>query len=307
MSSVSQMGNYFPPDIQPNPFIPSFTTTSNQFHVRSQSQHSANFTFVTSEGDRVSLSSATAINTSLETYSFQGLTNEQAVSVQTQKFSTSIQKSFHLLVEGELNEQEHADIQEFLKSANNLLQELNHGNTEEAANVAASLEKLDTLSHAALFFRQSTSVFLAAQSTSTALQEGTRSNEHSRTQNHASREQTSPLELILGRLREAQEHAQIDPEQLGNRLPTLVTTLIQSLKNDPENTDSAPSILEQIKKTFLESLLEFTENFNDRYPANETLTDQSSPLPPASPLNHEETHGPSLVQETSDKPSNLPG
>ncbi|WP_454063279.1 hypothetical protein [Candidatus Nitrospira salsa] len=308
MSSVSQVGSHFLPAIQPNSLNSSFTSTSKQFHARSQSLNTANFTFVTSEGDRVSLSSASKVNTSLGTYSFQGLANDQVLNVQAQQFSSSTQKSFHLLVEGELNEQEQADIREFLKSANNILHELSHGNTEEATNVAASLEKLDTLSQAALFFRQTTSVSLTSQSTNIARQDGTRSNEYSRTKTQASSEHASPLERIIGKLREAQEHAQVDPEQLGNRLPTLVTTLIQSLKYDPdENIDTAPSMLEQIQKKFLESLLEFTENRNEPFPADETLTDQPAPLPPAPPLNEEETHSPSLVQETSNKPTNILG
>ncbi|GJL64747.1 MAG: hypothetical protein NPIRA04_34010 [Nitrospirales bacterium] len=305
MPSVSQVGAHLLPDIQQHSLNPSFTTTSKQFHARSESLQTTNFSFVTSEGDRVSLSSASEVNTSFGTYTFQGLANNQTVSVQAQQFNISTQKSFHLLVEGELNEQEQADIQEFLKSANNILQELTHGNTEEAANVAASLEKLDTLSQAALFFRQSTSVSLATQSTSIARQDGTRSNEHSLTQTQSNTEHASPLELILGKLREAQEHSQLDPEQLGNQFPTLVTSLIQSLKNNHENTHSAPSMLEQIQEKFLKSLLEFTGNFNNPSLADETSTDQPGPLTPAPPLNNEETHGLSLVQKTSDQPTYL--
>jgi len=259
---------------------------------------------MTSEGDRVSLSSSSEVNTSFSGYTFQGFTKEQGIHYQHQQFSTSTQKNVNLLVDGDLNEQELADIHEFLQSAKNILQELGQGHTEEAAHAAVSLENLESLSQAALFIRQATSVSLSTQSTRVALQEGTGFNEYSRKRAQVNPpEQENPLEYILNKLRETQERIQLDPEQLATRLPTLVTTLIKSLENHPDSTDSPPTILEQIRKTFVESLLKSTKNVKDPL-----STDQTQPTSLESSLNTEaKTPGTSLEQATTHKPYSLRG
>ncbi|GJL53467.1 MAG: hypothetical protein NPIRA02_05990 [Nitrospirales bacterium] len=259
MSSLAQVGNPLP-DILQHSTLPSFTATSNQFHARSQSLSSANFTFVTSEGDRVSLSSASEVNTSFGTYTFQGLSNDRSVSVQGQHVSTSSQKHFNLLVEGDLNEQEHADIQAFLQSAHTILQALQHDNTEEATHAVASLAKLETLSHAALFVRQSTTASLATQSTRVAIPGKIGSHEHEGVREQANLQRINSLEHIVGRLQKVRENVQISPEQLRNQFPTIVTTLLTSLADNPEPTNSPPTLVEQLQKQFLESLLEAVEH-----------------------------------------------
>ncbi|WP_447969046.1 hypothetical protein [Nitrospira sp. M1] len=286
MSSLAQVGSSFP-NIQQNSTPPSFTATSNQLHARSRSLNTTNFTFVTAEGDRVSLSSASEVNTSFGTYTFQGLSNDQKVSIQGQQFSTSIQQHFNLLVEGDLNEQEQADIQAFLTSAQNILQELEQGRTEKATNAAVSLAKLETLSHAALFVRQSTSVSLATQSTRVAIPGGAGLHERARAGDQANLEEINALEYILGKLQKAQELFQLDPEQLGNRFPTFVTTLLKSLENDSDPTDSPPTLLEQFQKKILEALLEPPEHLKDQTQTIEPPTDQSNLINPTSLLNNE--------------------
>ena len=164
----------------------------------------------TSEGDRVSLSSTSEVNTSLDVYSFRGVKAGQAINIQGQQFSSSIQKNFQLLVEGDLNEQEQADIQEFLQSAKNILQELVGGNTEEASNAAAAFANLDTLSQASLFIRQSTTVSVASQSVSKGI------GDQSRLVNGLGKISSNPervttLEEVLERLRRDSRKSPIKP------------------------------------------------------------------------------------------------
>ena len=240
---------------------PTFSAKTNHTQARSQSLSQTNFTFVTSEGDRVSLSSRSEVNTSLDVYSFQGLKAGQSVNFQGQQFSSSIQKNFQLLVEGDLNEQEQADIQEFLQTAGTLLQDLLQGNTVEASQAADSLTELDTLALASLFVRQSTSVNVASQSSNANIGDQARPFT-GLTESLANPKRGTTLEQVLERLRETREKLQLDPERLLHRLPILATTLIESLRKNTESSDLEPptSLLEQIRKEFSDSLSQLTSS-----------------------------------------------
>ncbi len=295
MPSISQAVSHLP-ELQHLFQRPSFTANTNQFQARSQTLTNTNLSVVTAEGDRVSLSAGSEVKTSIGTYTFQGFVDGQAASLQTQQFSTSTQKNFHLLVEGDLNEQEQADIQEFLQSAQKILQELTTGNIQDATTTVASLGKLDTLSQAALFVRQSTSVSVATQSTRLAVQEDPGRTESSKGRSSFKSEPTSSLEQILQKLREAQEQSQLDPETLVSRLPKLATTLLQSLKDESDSTDSSPSILKQIQKVFLDSLLESTDNFQVEQDIDSPLTNQANSTNPAFSIREQEKLNSRLLQ-----------
>ena len=100
MSAISNAVSHFP-DFQNLFKVPtSFTTQTNQLQARTHTSTSTNFNLVTAEGDRISLSTGTQVNTSFQSYTAQGLLEGQAVNFQSQQFSSSIQSDFQLLVEG---------------------------------------------------------------------------------------------------------------------------------------------------------------------------------------------------------------
>ena len=260
MASISNAISHFP-GIQHLAQGPSFTANSNQLQVRSQTQSQTNFSFVTAEGDRVSLSRASEVTSSFGTYSFQGVANGQTVSLEGQQFRSSIQQDFHLLVEGDLNEQEQADIQTFLNSANNIFHELAKGNTEEASKAALSLGNLNTLSQAALFVRQSTSVTVATQSTGFDVQPANVNN-GSQSENQSEQEGPGILEQVLSALQNAREQLQLNSEQLAIRVPNLIPHLLESLQEQDKEKESEPSIFDNIRKEFIQSLLDTTNLLN---------------------------------------------
>ena len=287
MSSISQIVSHLP-SVQPLSQSPSFTANTNHIQARSQTLTNTSISFVTADGDRVSLSSGSQVNTSLDTYTFQGLADGQTTGFHSQEFSTSIQQNFQFLVEGDLNDQEQADIQEFLKSAKSIFQDLTRGNTEEATNTATSLGNLESLAQASLFVRQATSVSLATQSSSVAFQEGSGLNEASRRNAQSEPGKLSTIEQILEKIRAAQDKFQIDPEKLVNRLPALATAVLQSIEDDTsESTDSRPSILEQIQHAFFESILKSTKDSAPQQGSEETVADRISAVS-SPPLNNEQ-------------------
>ena len=191
---------------------------------------------------------------------------------------------FNYWSKGDLNEQERADIQEFLKSAKTIFEELANGNSEEATKAAATLINLDTLSQAALFVRQSTTVSVATQSTSLAALDGTGLVNGIGQPSPSRPEGSNALDQILNRLRETQDRFRIDQEQLLTRLPRLATTLLQTLKEDSEAQDSDEplSILEQIRKEFIDSLLASTQSPKPDQNAEPSLEDSTHSATPDS-------------------------
>ena len=283
MSSISQVLSQLP-ELKNLFQSPSFTASTNQIQAHVQTSTHTNFNFVTAEGDRVTLSNNSEANTSLGTYSFQGLTERQGISLQSQQFSKSIQQNFNLFIEGDLNEQELADIQKFLKSAKRIVQELGAGDIEKAAKTTASLSNLDSLAQAALFVRKSTSISLASQSTRLSLQEEAGTDKSTRASGSPRLKGTDTLDHMFNKIREAQETFHLNPEQLLIRLPKLATKIIDSLRQDKDISDPPTPIFKDIQKEFLESLLESIKEVSRQKEHNDTLPKDTKPATTVTPV-----------------------
>ena len=286
MTSISNLPSQFPDFHQLFSNTP-FAVKTQQFQAQAQTSTRSNFSFLTAEGDRVSLSAGSEINASFGTYTFQRLAEGQAVNLRSQELSTSVRSDFNLLIEGDLNEQEQTDIQAFLQSAKSILQEITAGNVENAAEAALSLGDLDSLSSAALFFRQETAVSLEARSTQLAVQGNETSNESRRRGFNVGPEEGHTIENIFDKIRKAQEKFQIEPDTLSKRLPTLLTKLVETLGKPLSKEESPQSLFKQIRKELFPSLLQATQNLTTEEVTSEELAEEvnnpegdNSALPP---------------------------
>ncbi len=257
MSSISNILNHFP-DFQPLSSNSALSVRTQQFQARAETSTSSHLNFLTAEGDRVSISAGSESRFSFDSYTAQGLAEGQAVDIRNQQSSTSLRSDFSLLVEGDLNEQELADIVAFVQTAQNLFNNLRSGNVDEDAETALSLGDLESLSTAALFFRQETTVSVATRSTVLAAQ-GNGTSQPSQGRGFAVGQNPS-IANFLERIRKAQEQFQINPDSLATRLPTLLSTLIDSLDQLNSQEETPESLLDQIRNEFLKSLLQATKN-----------------------------------------------
>jgi hypothetical protein len=275
MTSISNILSQFPdfPQLSSNT---SFAAKTQQFQAQAKTSTSTNLNFVTAEGDRVSLSTGSENNASFGTYTFQGLAEGQTVNFRSQELSTSVRSDFGLLIEGDLNEQEQADIQAFLQSAKSILQEIAEGNVENAAEAALSLGDLDSLSSASLFFQKTTAVSLEFSSTQLAVQGDAHSNDSRRRGFDAGPGQDHKIDHIFDKIRKAQEKFQIDPEKLSKRLPTLLTKLVETLGKPFSKEESPQSLLEQIRKELFPSLLQATQNLPTEPETTEEVAEEAS-------------------------------
>ncbi len=275
MSSISNILNQFP-DFQHLSSSTPFAVKTQQFQAQAQTSTSSNFSFTTAEGDRVSLSSGSESQFSFESYNFQGLTEGQAVDFRSQQLSTSTRSDFSLLIEGDLNEQELADIQAFLQSSKSLLQDITAGDVKNATETALSLNELDSLSSASLFFQQTTTASLAFRSTTLAAQGDD--------QEHASKQRGSNEGQGLGQrvgrifdnIRKAQEQFQIDPEKLGKRIPGLLSKLVEALDKSFSKDESSESLFEKIRQELLPSLLQSLQKLTPEEERPEELAEETN-------------------------------
>ena len=284
MSSISNILNQFP-DFQPLSSNTPVGFKTQQFQARAETSTSSQLSFLTAEGDRVSISAGSESLFSFDSYTAQGLTEGHAVDIRNQQSNTSLRSDFSLLVEGDLNKQELADIEAFIQTAQNLFNNLRSGNVDEAAETALSLCDLESLSTAALFFRQETTVSFQASSTELVAQ-GNETTQPSQGRGIAAGQGPS-IENFLERIRKAQEQFQINPDSLATRLPTLLSTLVDSLDKPNSQEETPQSLFDQIRDEFLQSLLQATrelateEETTDerREEDNNSEADDSAPVP----------------------------
>ncbi len=295
MSSISNILNQFPDFQQLSSHTP-FALKTQQFQAHAQTSTTSNFSFTTSEGDRVSLSSGSESQFSFESYNFQGLVDGQTVDFRSQQLSTSTRSDFSLFIEGDLNEQELSDIQAFIQSSQNLLQDIATGNMENAKETGLSLGELDSLSSAALFYRQETTVSLAVRSTLLASQVKEASHEPGRKGFNDG--QSHKIENLFDKIRKAQEQFQIEPDKLAKRLPKLLTKLIETLESLSPKEDSPQSLFDQVRKELFPSLLQATQNLT---------TDEKTPEEVTKETNNQEGGNsvPPPIQQNSDILANL--
>ena len=272
MSSISNILNQFP-DFQHLSSLTPFGLKTQQFQAQAQTSTTSNFSFTTSEGDRVSLSRGSESQFSFESYNFQGLTEGQTIDFRSQQLSTSTRSDFSLLIEGDLNEQELADIQSFIQSSKNILQDVVAGNGENATEETLSLRELDSLSSASLFFQQTTSVSLAFRSTELAVQGNEQANNSGGKGPHNGRRHGQRIENILDKIHKAQDQFQIDPEKLGKRIPGLLSKLVETLSKSFSKDESSDSPFEEIRQELLPSLLQSLQKLTSEEETPEELAE----------------------------------
>ncbi len=277
MSSISHLFSQFP-DFQQVLSTTPFAKRIQQFQAKAQASITSNFSFTTAEGDRVSLSTNSASQLSFASYNFLRLAEGQAVNLRSQQLSTSEQSHFNLLIEGDLNEQELADIQAFIHSSESLLQELSAGNSEHVAGTALSLGELDSLANASLFFQQTTSASITFRSTEFAVQENDRAHHSQGKGPHEVRGPSQTIEHFLDKIQQAQNQFQIDPEKLGKRIPGLLSKLAEALSKSPLDEEPPESLFENIRQALLPSLLQSLQQLHPEEEAPEkTSEDITSP------------------------------
>ena len=132
--------------------------------VSASMQSSADFTLMTTEGDRVTISTSSLLETAYTTYDYRGQTNAQSVAYHQEDLSLSASNELSIMVQGNLNHEERKDLHKALKRIEQMVKEFMRGDLDHAMKRVLKIAKLDSLSslEASLQYGQSVSFEQAA-------------------------------------------------------------------------------------------------------------------------------------------------
>ncbi len=239
-----------------NQFTPRLFTSSHSSQrvtkIEAGSLTSADFTIVTAEGDKVTLSANSAQGVLFQQYTAQGPTTGLPIHVRAEEFSAFSTSEFQISVEGALSEQEAADIERFLVATKNIVSSLLRGEIDEAVAQTTGLGTLDNLTSAELEVVHISSLLVEQQT----VQEGSldlpeKFPDPTNSQvGHSHSVVNRTIEAMLQAVRDLQ----IDSAKLGKRLPQLLTRLFQSFMEDPRINEPQQSLLRQLEHQFLQRL-----------------------------------------------------
>ena len=151
---MNNMPHAFAPQT-PAPNTPRQHPFSSSVHqkemmLRSQQSSSADLVIETREGDRVALSSSNYSTMSAYTYTGEGVLQTESgsalVSQNYREIALSSGQSFSFTVEGDLSEEEIADIESLLKGLDKVMTKMRHGDIFGAMDKALKIGSFDSVS-----------------------------------------------------------------------------------------------------------------------------------------------------------------
>ena len=108
-------------------------------------QASAGVSLVTADGDKVTLSASSSLQASLQTYDYLGRTQGQTVAARGEEFQFSTSSGYALTVEGTLDEEELADIDQLLSTLSSVSQDFIAGKSQNGLQHLTRLDDLDSI------------------------------------------------------------------------------------------------------------------------------------------------------------------
>lgn len=144
------------PDKQINQF-----KNSQQLRLNAFRQETQDITLTTEEGDTVTISSLDEFKASYMSYDASGTIKGSTASLTSQELNASTKNSFQISVQGDLNEEEKADVAEILGKLDQIMTKLVDGDVESVLKDAMGLmDEADTINSidAVLQFHQEISM-----------------------------------------------------------------------------------------------------------------------------------------------------
>lgn len=118
-------------------------------------------TLTTEEGDKVTISALDTFKADYMAFDYSGLLNRQAAAVEAEELNVSSKHAFSMTVEGDLNEEERADIEKVLSRLDGIMTDLVSGDLESVmADTPGIIDDTETISglNAVLRFHERVSV-----------------------------------------------------------------------------------------------------------------------------------------------------
>ncbi len=221
------------------------TTSAGQ--IKTKTQAKTNLTIVTAEGDQVTLSATSASRGTLTTYDAEGRLHGAGVRAEALKLSTKTRLSIE--VEGDLNAEELADIEQLLGRVNALATGFFSGDFDEALEEVLGLDELESIvNFTAKMTRKQRLSFTPL--TSTQLGDPVSENIPEVQPTNAQPGLRIPADQVVDDMLHAVHDSQIASKKLGHRLSGLVSTLFANIADELDADASKRQLAAHITTTF---------------------------------------------------------
>jgi len=187
-------------------------------------QASAGISLVTADGDKVTLNASSSLQASLQTYDYLGRTQGQTVGARGKEFQLSTSSGYALTVEGTLDDEELADINDLLSTLSAVSQDFVAGKSQDALQHLTQLDDLGSIASFEASFnytRRITAVAAREISASAQAEGNPEANPASATT------AAQPIDSFINQLRRVAE--QLDADNNFEIIPQRFTRLFKNL------------------------------------------------------------------------------
>jgi hypothetical protein len=115
-------------------------------NLSSYQQKNTDITIMTTEGDRVTLSTDSQRQASYSTYSGLARGNGAIAQIQGKSYSMEVNRELSITIEGNLSKQELKDIQKSIKTIDKILHKALSGNTDHALAMSNKVIRMESIS-----------------------------------------------------------------------------------------------------------------------------------------------------------------
>lgn len=231
---------------------------SESSKVITRERKSTDVTIVTAEGDKVTLSASSLMETEFTSYNHLGILKGQKTEIHGEEFTAYSNDKIFIKVEGELSVEELADIQAVMKKIEEIGDELFSGDIDGAVIGALSLGGLGSLTslQANLQYNYSTSMEYQKSINMTEVS----SPELDGLENKRGFGKLKKIRKLLDRIFQTLDDVKVKPHKISKKLPEYIDRLFDKLSKKHHFGEIKHKLAKEIKSALMSKI---KENFDD--------------------------------------------
>jgi ribosomal protein L21E len=227
--------------------------------LNASSRKSTDISLITAEGDKVTISAQSAFRAGFASYDYQGRLSGNEVNLQSRSLEVASENSLTISVEGNLSQDELADIKKLVTKIEKLGSEFFSRPLEDSLSQALQVgNDLDSIASFAahLHYEQQVSVAQRVQEQIGPAEASAVANAQTDATNNAKPVSWRDVKKFLNDLVESVHDAKADKETSVDKLPKLFSRLLQQLSHTLDFDESKQKLADHIQKQFGKDLKE---------------------------------------------------
>ena len=199
--------------------------------VNTDTQTSADIAIVTADGDRLTLSTASVLQAAYAHYDYQGRLQGQRVNIGVEALQFASSNQVHVVVEGDLDAPELADIRSLLGNLEEMVTEFLDSDFDKAVAQALKSGDLDSIASLDASFRYFQNITVDQRYNAKGSVHQSPVVDLKTVPSPAEPITRNSTEWPLNRMLKAVQKCKDDPEQIAKKMPRFVTRLLKKVAN----------------------------------------------------------------------------